>query len=319
MSKVMVTGGAGFIGSNFVDLLKTNHDTWKVADKFTYAAYYKRSEVLPGDPRWCDIDIADMDSVKSFIGEFGPDYIVNFAAETHVDRSIDTSNQIDFLNTNIMGTYNLLKAAKQYGVKKFVQVSTDEVYGSLEDTGMCPFTEHSPMLPNNPYSASKASSDNLCRAFHRTYGMPVVITRCSNNYGPRQNPEKFIPNMILNALQDKPLPLYGDGSNIRDWIHVSDHCRAVYEVMKNGHVGEVYNIGADQEFHNHEIANLIIDIVGQGKVEYVEDRLGHDWRYAMDATKIRTELGWKPHVDFEDGLRSLIDESVKVYGNRRTA
>jgi len=315
MSKVLVTGGAGFIGSNFVDLLKTKNDVkWQVLDNFTYAAYHKKTDVLTGDSRWIDGDICDASIVRNCIQTFRPDCIVNFAAESHVDRSISTNHHSEFLRTNIMGTHTLLSLAMEYDVSRFVQISTDEVYGSLNNTLGNAFTEQSPMMPNNPYSASKANADNLCRAFYQTYGFPVIVTRCSNNYGPHQHSEKFIPNMIRHALAGKPLPVYGNGSNIRDWIHVHDHCNAIYNVMQNGAPGDIYNIGADQEFHNTEIATMIIDIVGQGgEIQYVEDRLGHDWRYAMNASKIKNELKWKPEIEFEQGLRTLI-EGIKQNG-----
>jgi dTDP-glucose 4,6-dehydratase len=236
------------------------------------------------------------------------DCVINFAAETHVDRSIDMGYQTTFFNSNILGTYCLLKLSKEFGIERYIQVSTDEVYGDLPRNSTEKFTEDTPLNPHNPYSVSKASADMLCNSYHRTYELPVIITRCSNNYGEKQNVEKFIPNMIEHAKNDKPLPVYGDGENIRDWIHVIDHCRALYTILEGGKIGEVYNIGGNTELRNIDVVKMILEILGKplDMIEFVEDRLGHDFRYAMDISKIRNKLNWKPTIDFTDGLEGLI-------------
>lgn len=308
--KILITGGAGFIGSNFVDYIRTKgiHKI-KVADKFTYAAVYD-ADIVYEDSQidYFIVDISDYSCVQNMFSNSSFDCVINFAAETHVDRSISMDHQSEFLKTNIMGTHVLLSLAMKHGVKKFIQISTDEVYGSIEDTWSAGFNESSPIQPKNPYSASKASADMLCQSFYNTYGFPVVITRCSNNYGKRQNTEKFIPNMIDHAKNNKPLPVYGRGENIRDWIHVKDHCDAIYRVMMNGRPGEVYNIGSNCEMSNLDIVRTILTCMEKplDLFEFVDDRPGHDFRYAMDATKIRTELGWKPTVEFDEGIRQLI-------------
>ena len=307
MKRILVTGGAGFIGSNFILYLmrsRSDIEIWNL-DNLTYAgnlANLKEVEALPRY-RFIKGDIADSAVVRDVVKE-GVQGIVNFAAESHVDRSIEDAGV--FLRTNVMGTQTLLDAARDFGVEKFVQVSTDEVYGSLGPKGA--FSETSPLKPNSPYAASKAAADLLVRAYHKTYGLPVAITRCSNNYGPYQFPEKLIPLFITNALENKQLPLYGDGLNVRDWIHVEDHCRAIGCVLDKGKVGEVYNIGADSESTNKEITYLILKKLGRDEslIRYVKDRLGHDRRYAIDPEKIRGELGWSPIVSFNEGIGQTI-------------
>jgi len=310
--RVLVTGGAGFIGANFARLLvgETDHNVI-VLDKLTYAGNLKNLEGLEKSGRYEFVrgDIADGASVRPIMQRV--DAAVNFAAESHVDRSI--LDPTEFVRTNVMGTLVLLQEAKGAGIKKFIQVSTDEVYGSLGPTGR--FTEETPIAPNSPYSASKASADMLVRSFWETFRFPVVITRCSNNYGPYQFPEKVIPLFIANALEDKPLPLYGDGLNVRDWIHVRDHCRAILAVLNNGKPGEVYNIGGDAEATNLDLTRAILKLLEKPEslIKYVKDRPGHDRRYAMDSAKIQRELGWRPEYTFERGMA----DTVKWYlGNR---
>ncbi|MGI9950906.1 dTDP-glucose 4,6-dehydratase [Moorellaceae bacterium AZ2] len=307
--KLLITGGAGFIGCNFIRYLLKEHPDWYIVnlDKLTYAGNLENLKSVENNPchRFVRGDIADRELVNHLFREEKFDAVANLAAESHVDRSIlDPS---PFIETNIKGTQVLLEAARQHGVKIFLQVSTDEVYGSLEP-GDPPFTEESPLKPNSPYSASKAAADLLCRAYFRTYGVPVVITRCSNNYGPYQFPEKFIPVCITNALEGKPIPLYGDGLNIRDWIHVEDHCRALDLVLQKGRPGEVYNIGANNEHTNLEIVKTILKLMGKPEslITFVKDRPGHDRRYAIDAQKIRKELSWEPVKSFEEALSELI-------------
>ncbi len=305
--KLLVTGGAGFIGANYVQQVLATHpgDEIVTLDLLTYAGNLANLESVLENPRHRFVrgDIADANVVASAIGD-GVDAIVNFAAESHVDRSIADAGA--FLATNVAGTQVLLDAARKHGVRRFLQVSTDEVYGSLGPTGL--FREDTPIQPNSPYAASKAAADLLVRAAHHTHGLPVVITRCSNNYGPYQFPEKLIPLFVTNALADQPLPLYGDGRQVRDWIHVEDHCRGVDLVLREGRVGEVYNLGGGNERENIAIAALILDALGKpaSLVRHVTDRLGHDRRYAIDATKIERELGWKPRRDFAGGLRDTI-------------
>ena len=305
--KLLVTGGAGFIGANYVQQVLATHpgDEIVTLDLLTYAGNLANLESVLENPRHRFVrgDIADAKVVASAIGD-GVDAIVNFAAESHVDRSIADAGA--FLATNVAGTQVLLDAARKHGVRRFLQVSTDEVYGSLGPTGL--FREDTPIQPNSPYAASKAAADLLVRAAHHTHGLPVVITRCSNNYGPYQFPEKLIPLFVTNALADQPLPLYGDGRQVRDWIHVEDHCRGVDLVLREGRVGEVYNLGGGNERENIAIAALILDALGKpaSLVRHVTDRLGHDRRYAIDATKIERELGWKPRRDFAGGLRDTI-------------
>jgi dTDP-glucose 4,6-dehydratase len=308
--KLLITGGAGFIGSNFIKYMLKKHSDYKIInlDKLTYAGNLENLKDIENNPNYTFIkgDITDREVVEEIFSNDVDyvDYVVNFAAESHVDRSIKDPSI--FLKTNVLGTQVLLDAARKYGVKKYLQVSTDEVYGSLGDTGY--FTEQTPLAPNSPYSASKASADLLAMAYHRTYGLPVNITRCSNNYGPYQFPEKLIPLIIINALYDRELPVYGDGLNIRDWLYVEDHCRAIDMVLHDGKIGEVYNIGGNNEKRNIEIVKLILKELGKPEslINYVKDRPGHDKRYAIDSSKIQKELGWKPTYSFEDGMRRAI-------------
>lgn len=305
--KILVTGGAGFIGSNFIKYILKEHKDYSIInlDKLTYAGNLENLREVEGNPNYTFVrgDIADTALVDQIFEE-GIDFVVNFAAESHVDRSIEDPGI--FLKTNVMGTQVLLDASKKYNVKKFLQVSTDEVYGSLGPDGY--FTEQTCLSPNSPYSASKASADLLVMAYYRTYGVPVNITRCSNNYGPYQFPEKLIPLMIINALHDKSLPVYGDGMNVRDWLYVEDHCRAIDMVLHEGKVGEVYNIGGNNEKTNIQIVKTILKELGKPEslIKYVKDRPGHDRRYAIDATKIKKELGWQPRVDFDKGIKMTI-------------
>ncbi|MCP3774570.1 dTDP-glucose 4,6-dehydratase [Paenibacillus sp. MZ04-78.2] len=305
--KVLVTGGAGFIGSNFVIYMLNKYPDYQIVnmDALTYAGNLENLTSIQNNPNYTFVkgDIADMQLVDELFQK-GIDIVVNFAAESHVDRSI-LDPQI-FIKTNVLGTQVLLDAAKKYGVTKFVQVSTDEVYGSLGETGL--FMESTPLSPNSPYSASKAGGDLIVRAYHETFGMNVNITRCSNNYGPYHFPEKLIPLMISNALNDKQLPVYGDGLNIRDWLYVEDHCSAIDLVMHNGVSGEVYNVGGNNERTNIQIVKTILEQLGKPEslITYVQDRLGHDRRYGIDATKITNELGWKPKYHFESGIKATI-------------
>jgi dTDP-glucose 4,6-dehydratase len=306
--KILVTGGAGFIGSNFIRYMLKQHKDYKIInlDKLTYAGNLENLKDVEDNPNYIFIngDITDKNLVESLFFSYDIDYVINFAAESHVDRSIEDP-QI-FLKTNVIGTQVLLDTSKKVNVKKFLQVSTDEVYGSLGPTGY--FTEQSPLSPNSPYSASKASADLLVKAYAHTYGLPVNITRCSNNYGPHQFPEKLIPLMIINAMNDKDLPVYGDGLNIRDWIYVEDHCRAIDMILHHGTVGEIYNIGGNNERTNIDIVKYILKEIGKPEslIKYVKDRPGHDRRYAIDSTKIQEELGWKPLYSFEEGMKKTI-------------
>ena len=303
MRKILVTGGCGFIGSNFVlHLLRTRKDVQVInLDKLTYAGNLANLSDIEGDPRHRFVrgDICDEALVGRLLAD-GADTIVNFAAETHVDRSIQDS--APFILTNVGGTHALLAAARKNKVRKFIQVGTDEVYGSLGPSGR--FTEDSPLQPNNPYSASKAGADLLVRAFQRTYGMDAAITRCTNNYGPFQFPEKAIPVFIGNALEDRPIPVYGDGLHVRDWLFVEDHCRAIEAVMERGRAGEVYNVGGGNELPNIELARLILRELKKPEslIQFVKDRPGHDRRYALDSSKLSRELGWKPLVSLAEGI-----------------
>jgi dTDP-glucose 4,6-dehydratase len=305
--KLVVTGGAGFIGSNFVRYMLDKHPKYKVinVDELTYAGNLETLRDVENHSNYTFVkgDITDRSKIESIFDQ-GIDAVLNFAAESHVDRSI-TDPDI-FVKTNIQGTQVLLDAAKKYKVEKFVQVSTDEVYGTLGETGL--FTEATPLAPNSPYSASKAGADMLVRAYHETFGLPVNITRCSNNYGPYHFPEKLIPLMIINALKDNPLPVYGDGLNVRDWLHVEDHCQAIDLVLHKGKSGEVYNVGGNNERTNIDIVKTILHQLDKPEslIRFVEDRLGHDKRYAIDATKIREELGWLPKYSFEDGIKQTV-------------
>jgi dTDP-glucose 4,6-dehydratase len=305
--RIIVTGGAGFIGSNFARLVvntRPDHEV-VVLDKLTYAGNPESLADLRGKPnfRFVHGDILDTGLVDSLMAQ--ADACVHFAAESHVDRSI--SDPGVFVRTNVEGTLVLLEAARRHGIKRFVQIGTDEVYGSLGPTGL--FTEETPIQPNSPYSASKASADLMARAYHETFGLPVMITRCSNNYGPYHFPEKLIPLFITNLLNDEQVPVYGDGLNVRDWLHVEDHCAAILLVLEKGVPGEVYNIGGNNEKTNLEITKLVLEKLGKGEdmIKYVQDRPGHDRRYAIDASKIRRELGWEPKYTFDTGIVQTID------------
>ena len=325
MKKVLVTGGAGFIGGNFVHHLIDDTDNEVLnLDLLTYAGNRETLASLEGESRYrfTQGDIADPLLVERLLEDFQPDAVVNFAAESHVDRSID--GPAAFINTNIGGTFNLLDKSLAYWRSmpqdraegfRFLHVSTDEVYGSLGDEGA--FTEETPYAPSSPYSASKASSDHLVQAWHHTYGLPTLTTNCSNNYGPYQFPEKLIPLMILNALAGKPLPIYGTGKNIRDWLFVLDHCRAILAVLEKGRPGQMYNVGGNSERTNLQVVDTVCDLLDELVPDsshrphrelktFVEDRPGHDWRYAIDANKIREEIGWQPEESFESGMRKTI-------------
>lgn len=306
---LLVTGGAGFIGSNFVRYVVNKYPNYKIVnlDVLTYAGNLENLKDVEANNNYHFIkgNITNYELVDCIVKEHKIDMIINFAAESHVDRSITNPNI--FVETNIQGTLTLLNVAKNNKILKYIQISTDEVYGSLGSTGY--FTETSPIAPNSPYSASKASADLLVHSYYETFGLNVNITRCSNNYGPYHFPEKLIPLMVTNALEGKNLPIYGDGENIRDWLHVKDHCSAIDLVIHKGQPGEVYNIGGHNEKTNNEIVSLIIDYLGVSKefIEYVPDRLGHDRRYAINPTKIQKELGWKPEYNFETGIVETID------------
>jgi dTDP-glucose 4,6-dehydratase len=308
--RLLVTGGCGFIGSNFVRFVLEHYQPEFVTnvDALTYAGNPENlagiAEKYAGRYEFHRADIADAAAMDAILSKHKYFAIVNFAAETHVDRSIDSPE--NFVHTNVVGTQVLLDLARKHGVKRFVQISTDEVYGSLGETGR--FSETSPIDPSSPYSASKAGADMLALAAFKTFGQEVVITRCSNNYGPYQFPEKLIPLMITRALRDQKLPVYGDGLNVRDWIHVEDHCRAVTAAMLEGKPGEVYNVGADSEMRNIDVVKLILETLGKpdSLIEYVADRPGHDRRYAIDSLKIRAELDWKPIHRAQDGIRETI-------------
>ncbi|MBV8140688.1 MAG: dTDP-glucose 4,6-dehydratase, partial [Verrucomicrobia bacterium] len=309
--RLLVTGGCGFIGSNFIRYVLEHYQPEMITnvDALTYAGSLQTTaDFLPkfGDRyEFVHSDIADFQAMDRVMSNHSYFAVVNFAAETHVDRSIASPE--NFIHTNIVGTSNLLDAARRCGVKRFVQVSTDEVYGSLGETGR--FTEQSSLRPSSPYSASKASADLLVLAAHRTYGQDVVVSRCSNNYGPCQFPEKLVPLAISRALSEKSVPLYGDGLNVRDWIHVEDHCAAVFDLLMQGRAGEIYNVGADNERRNLDLVRTILAHLGKGGelIEFVPDRPGHDRRYAIDSSKIRTEIGWKPLHDFARGLAETVD------------
>jgi len=313
LKKALVTGGAGFIGSNFIHLFLKNNPDYAVVnlDLMTYAGNLDNLLTIQNDPRYTFVkgDICDRELLKQLFQAHDFSAVIHFAAESHVDRSI--TGPETFITTNVLGTQCLLHTAKEYWDghyegRRFVHVSTDEVYGSLGSTGY--FTEETPIAPNSPYSSSKAGSDLLVRAYFETYHFPSIITRCSNNYGPYQFPEKLIPLMITNALRDIALPVYGDGLNIRDWLFVEDHCSAIDVVLKNGAPGQVYNIGGNNEKTNIEIVKLLLAELGKPEslINYVPDRLGHDRRYAIDASKIKKELGWEPATKFKDGLKNTI-------------
>lgn len=309
--KIIVTGGAGFIGSNFIFYMLDKHPDYKIicADNLTYAGNLSTLEPVMENNNFSfhKIDICDRNSIYKLFEEENPDIIVNFAAESHVDRSIE--NPEIFLDTNIKGTAVLMDACNKYGIKRFHQVSTDEVYGDLPlDRPDLLFTEKTPIQTSSPYSSSKASADLLVQAYHRTYGLPMTISRCSNNYGPYQFPEKLIPLMIANALAEKPLPVYGEGLNVRDWLYVDDHCSAIDKIIHGGKDGEVYNVGGHNEMKNIDIVKLICKELGKSEdlITYVTDRKGHDMRYAIDPTKIHNDLGWLPETKFEDGIKKTI-------------
>jgi dTDP-glucose 4,6-dehydratase len=324
MNTILVTGGAGFIGSALVRYIIKNTPYYVInVDKLTYAGNLASIASVMDNPRHIfeKVDIVNMQEIRRIFKEYKPSVVIHLAAESHVDRSIDGPSA--FIQTNIIGTYTLLEVAKEYYKSdipetenfKFIHVSTDEVYGSLGKT--CYFTEESPYMPNSPYSASKASANHLARAWYHTYKLPTIITNCSNNYGPYQFPEKLIPLIIINAISNKPLPVYGKGKNIRDWLYVEDHCEAIYEVLLNGEIGETYNIGGNCEKTNLEVVQNICNILDEilpnknGKsykelITFVQDRPGHDFRYAMDITKISSKIGWRPKENFDTGLRKTI-------------
>lgn len=315
MKKILVTGGAGFIGSNYIRFVLEKYRNVKIInfDKLTYAGNLQNLSVLEKDQRYTFIrgDICDPDQLSSAIENSSPDFIVNFAAETHVDRSI--SNPGIFIRSNVVGVQNLLDCSLQFNVKKYLQISTDEVYGSLGNKGL--FSETTPLAPHSPYSASKASADLLTQSYFHTFDLPINITRSSNNYGPYQFPEKLIPLTILKCLKKEKIPIYGKGRNIRDWIHVMDNCSAIDLVLRKGMPGEIYNVGANNEISNIQMVRLIIKKFSELRprikisdklISFVEDRKGHDWRYAINSEKIKRELGWKPKVSFDIGLRNTI-------------
>ncbi len=310
--KILVTGGAGFIGCNFVYYMLEKHEDYQIVclDALTYAGNIRSLDKAMKNKNFKFVrgSIADKELVNSLFEKERFDIVVNFAAESHVDRSIE--NPFVFLETNVMGTACLLDASRKYSVKRYHQVSTDEVYGDLPlDRPDLFFTEDMKLITSSPYSASKASSDLLTLAFHRTYGLPVTISRCSNNYGPYQFPEKLIPLMIMKALSDESLPVYGQGLNVRDWLYVKDHCKAIDLIIHNGNVGEVYNVGGHNEKQNIEVVKTILAHLGKPEslITYVKDRAGHDLRYAIDPTKISTELGWLPETSFDDGMKMTVE------------
>lgn len=313
MKNILVTGGAGFIGSNFINYILNQRPGYFIVnlDKLTYAGNLENLIPSQSNPRYKFVkgDICNADLVRYIFKNYEIKYVINFAAESHVDRSILGSGV--FYKTNVLGTNVLLEVSKEFGVEKFLQISTDEVYGSLGKEGK--FTEEIPLSPNSPYSSSKAAADLMCLSFHHTYNLPVLITRCSNNYGPYQFPEKLIPLMIINSINNKKLPVYGDGMNVRDWIYVLDHNKAIELVFEEGETGEIYNIGASNEMPNIEIVKLILKYLCRSEdlIHYVQDRLGHDRRYAIDSSKIQNELGWKPFFEFEKAISNTIDWYIK--------
>ncbi len=308
--KLLITGGAGFIGSNFINYMLTEYPDIRIVnfDALTYAGNLENLTMAARDPRYTFVkgDITEEADVSAVFQAHPVDAVVHFAAESHVDRSLHLGPEA-FIRTNILGTQRLLDATRAQHIKRFVHVSTDEVYGSLGKEGR--FLETSPIQPNNPYAATKAGSDFMVRAAHRSHGLDAVITRCSNNFGPYQFPEKLIPLMIANALEDKPLPVYGDGQQVRDWIYVLDHCRGIDCALRRGKAGEVYNIGGMHDIPNLEVVQLILKLLKKplSLIQYVKDRPGHDRRYAIDSTKIETELGWQRQFDFETGMRATVD------------
>jgi dTDP-glucose 4,6-dehydratase len=300
--KLLITGGAGFIGSNFVRYMLNNHPEYEIVvlDKLTYAGRLENLQDVLDRIEFIKGDICKEEDIKKAIKEV--EVIINFAAESHVDRSVQTPEQ--FIKTDIFGTFRLLETCRKYDIDRFVQISTDEVYGSIEEGS---FKEIDSLDPSSPYSASKAGADLLCKAYYKTYGLPVLITRSSNNYGPFQYPEKLIPVLIIRALHDQPLPIYGDGTNVRDWLYVEDNCSAIDLVLQKGKLGEVYNIGANDEWRNIDVAKLILKELNKPEtlITFVEDRPGHDYRYSLDTAKIR-DLDWKPVVKFEDGIKKTV-------------
>lgn len=313
--KLLVTGGYGFIGSNFIRYILKKYPDYEIInlDALTYAGNPENLRDIEKNPQYRFVHgkIENsttvkmlMDPVDNIYGVEEVDYVVNFAAESHVDRSILDAQP--FLMTNVMGTYVLLEAAREYNIKKFTHISTDEVYGTLGDSGR--FTEESPLRPNSPYAASKASGDLLVRAYYETYGLPVIIVRPSNNYGPYQFPEKFIPLMITNLLEGKPVPIYGRGENVRDWLYVEDSCRAIDIILHKGRIGEIYNVGGNGEMKNVALVRQVLNMMGkdEGYIKFTQDRPGHDYRYALDNSKIEDELGWRPLVRIEEGLKKTI-------------
>ena len=308
LTHILVTGGAGFIGSNFIRYMLINNRDYKITnlDNLTYAGNIENLKEIENNINYRFIkgSINDKKLIQKILNQ-DIDYIINFAAESHVDRSINEPSV--FINTNVLGTQVLLDCAKEKGIKKFIQISTDEVYGSIEGNGL--FTERSPLNPSSPYSASKASADLMALSYYKTYNLPVIITRCSNNYGPYQFTEKLIPLMIIKAINNEKLPVYGDGMNIRDWIHVKDHCRAIETVLNKGKIGEIYNIGSNNEMKNIDIVKIILGELKKPKslIEYVKDRPAHDKRYAVDNRKIIQDLNWRPMISFYKGIKDTIE------------
>jgi dTDP-glucose 4,6-dehydratase len=313
MKSILITGGAGFIGSNFINYLLNKINAYQIInlDKLTYAGNIQNLSGIEDYPNYIFIkgDIVNEELVRNIFERYEINYVINFAAESHVDRSI-LSSEI-FYRTNVIGTNVLLESTKKYGVEKFIQISTDEVYGSLGHEGK--FSETNQLRPNSPYAASKAAADLMVLAYHHTFKVPVIITRCSNNYGPYQFPEKLIPLMIINSINNKKLPVYGDGLNVRDWVYVLDHCKAIELVLENGNIGEIYNIGANCEKKNIDIVKLILKELDKPEelIEFVKDRPGHDRRYAINSAKIKMDLGWEPHYSFEEAIY----DTVKWYIN----
>lgn len=321
MPNILVTGGAGFIGSHFILRLHQIYPDYTIInlDKLTYAADLKNLASLENSARYHFIkgDITDSNLVRTIFEQFNPESVIHFAAESHVDNSIKGPGI--FVETNVLGTQVLLEAARQHWKKpnRFVHISTDEVYGTLGDAGY--FTEESILQPNSPYSATKASSDLLVRSYHHTYGMNTVITRCTNNFGPHQHDEKLIPTIIRNAMNDKPIPIYGNGLNVRDWLYVGDHCDAIAKILHQGRAGEIYNIGSNCEWKNIDIARWICHALDKPEslIVQVDDRLGHDFRYALSAEKVRSELNWQPSTDFESGMNQTLAWYLKKYAQER--
>jgi len=305
--RILITGGCGFIGSNFINYMmkKYNHEIIN-CDVLTYAGRKENVAKFLNDKRHQleILNICDVENMDNLFKYYQFDGVIHFAAESHVDRSI-VDSQI-FIKTNVLGTHTLLECAKKYGVKRFLQISTDEVYGFLNESDPA-FTEKNYLKPSSPYSSSKTAADLLALSYHHTHGLDIVVTRCSNNYGPYQCPEKLIPLMITNAIKGEELPVYGNGKNIRDWIHVEDHCRGIDTVFNHGKTGEIYNLGGNCEMRNIDIVKKIIKYLGKGKIKFVEDRKGHDWRYAIDYSKAKNELEWEPQISFEKGIKDTID------------